>query len=392
MQKPTILYASPFNPMQSGISDYSEVLVKALQEKYDITLLVRGYRLSNQQLTESCKVLDYDRDTIPYHSFDYIIYNIGNQPAYHDYIYQCCLEHPGLIILHDFSLYFLFVGVHGYKGDFMGAIYELEGAKGIHRIKDTVRKEHHGLLECKNLPSVMPLNHEILQSGNKIMVHSEYTYHKIMETGYVKEENVRKINHIALVDNTTDYMSKEELFALYNIPNDAIILASFGFISNTKLNHVVCKVISKLASQLEQKVCYVMVGEGTYVDEYVDDKVIFKTGYTELIEFNSFIKYSDIIINLRHPSMGETSGALIRILGLGKVCMISDEGWFAEIPDECAIKVRMNGIDQTLEDKITELIQYPEKRMEYEKNAKNYISSEYSGEIIVHQIADFLDS
>ena len=135
-----------------------------------------------------------------------------------------------------------------------------------------------------------------------------------------------------------------------------------------------------------------MVGEGTYVDEYIDGKVIFKTGYTELEEFNSFIKYSDVVINLRHPSMGETSGALIRILGLGKVCVISDEGWFSEIPDECAIKVKMTGIEQTLEEKITELIQYPEKRMEYEKNAENYISSEYSSEIIAHQIADFLDS
>lgn len=392
MQKPTMLYASPFNPMQSGISDYSEVLVKALQKEFKVTLLIRDYKMTNQELVDSCDILNYDTDDIPYDDFDYIVYNIGNQPSYHDYIYRCCLEHPGMIILHDLCLYYLTIGVHGYYGDMFGTIYKQEGIQGLHRVKNAIKKESNNLLLCKSLAEEMSLNKEILQSENKFMVHSEYTYHKILETGYVKAEKIKKINHIALIDSNTEYMAKEELFNKFGIPQDAMIIASFGFISSTKLNHIVCQVISKMAECLNKKICYVMVGEGTYVDEYIDGKVIFKTGYTELEEFNSFIKYSDVVINLRHPSLGETSGALIRILGLGKVCVISDEGWFSEIPDECAIKVKMTGIEQTLEEKITELIQYPEKRMEYEKNAENYISSEYSSEIIAHQIADFLDS
>ena len=37
--------------------------------------------------------------------------------------------------------------------------------------------------------------------------------------------------------------------------------------------------------------------------------------------------------------MGETSGSVIRQLSLGKPVIVSDVGWFAELPDDVALKV-----------------------------------------------------
>src|SRR5436190_22744980 len=42
---------------------------------------------------------------------------------------------------------------------------------------------------------------------------------------------------------------------------------------------------------------------------------------------------------LRSPTMGETSGSAIRALSLGRPLVVSDVGWFAELPDEVALKV-----------------------------------------------------
>lgn len=399
MKKPTMLYASPLNPVQSGISDYSETLVQALQKQFDITLLIKDYDMTNQYLSDTCKILKYGRDYIPFEEFDTIVYNIGNQPYYHDYIYRCCLEHPGLVILHDFSLYYLFIGVHSQDGDVLREIYHFTGIWGLHTVKSAIQNINWDLLECKRLAGELPLNQELLKSGNQFMVHSDYTYQRVMKTGCVKPEQIRKINHIALIDETTEYMEQSVLFEKYGVPRDALVLTSLGFIGNTKLNHIVCKVVEELSRELEQKICYVMVGEGNYtaagekksVDDYVDGNRIIKTGYTDIIEFNSFIKHSDIIINLRHPSMGETSGALIRILGLGKVCIISDEAWFSEIPDNCAIKIGIENIEKQLKHQIREFVQHPEKKVEYEKNAKAYIDTEYAGNVIVDQIRQFLN-
>jgi glycosyltransferase involved in cell wall biosynthesis len=47
----------------------------------------------------------------------------------------------------------------------------------------------------------------------------------------------------------------------------------------------------------------------------------------------------DVNVSLRWPTMGETSGMAIRALSLGKPLVVSDAGWFSELPDSVAAKV-----------------------------------------------------
>jgi glycosyltransferase involved in cell wall biosynthesis len=47
----------------------------------------------------------------------------------------------------------------------------------------------------------------------------------------------------------------------------------------------------------------------------------------------------DALVNLRYPTMGETSGSVIRALSLGKPLIVSDVGWFSELPDGVVLKV-----------------------------------------------------
>ena len=47
----------------------------------------------------------------------------------------------------------------------------------------------------------------------------------------------------------------------------------------------------------------------------------------------------DLHVNLRSPTMGETSGTAIRHSRLGKPLVVSDVGWFAELPEGVALKV-----------------------------------------------------
>ena len=47
----------------------------------------------------------------------------------------------------------------------------------------------------------------------------------------------------------------------------------------------------------------------------------------------------DVLVNLRYPTMGETSGSVIRALSLGKPLVVSDVGWFRELPDDVVLKV-----------------------------------------------------
>jgi len=45
-----------------------------------------------------------------------------------------------------------------------------------------------------------------------------------------------------------------------------------------------------------------------------------------------FVAASDIVLNLRYPTVGENSGTLMRALGLGKAVIVSEVGSFSELP------------------------------------------------------------
>jgi glycosyltransferase involved in cell wall biosynthesis len=62
----------------------------------------------------------------------------------------------------------------------------------------------------------------------------------------------------------------------------------------------------------------------------------------------SVLAACDVCVNLRWPTMGETSGIVIRALGLGVPTVVSDVGWFAELPDDVAVKVPVDKRERPL--------------------------------------------
>ena len=133
-----------------------------------------------------------------------------------------------------------------------------------------------------------------------------------------------------------------------------------------------------------------MVGEGDVVDSYIDDKLIIKTGYVTLDDFEAFIEYSDVIVNLRYPTLGETSGAMIRILERGKTCIINADGWFAELPSDSVYQVKRDELEKDLEEAILKLINDDELRENIGKNAKAYIEKEYNDSKILDDFCKIL--
>jgi hypothetical protein len=54
--------------------------------------------------------------------------------------------------------------------------------------------------------------------------------------------------------------------------------------------------------------------------------------------------------------MGETSGTAIRALSLGKPLVVSDVGWFSELPDDVALKVPVDDDEAAMLESALELL------------------------------------
>jgi hypothetical protein len=170
---------SPFWPKRSGISEYSEILIEGLNEFFDITLVIDDYKINSKKIKEKYNIITYKNDTV-LPNYDFVLYNFGNNPEYHSYMYDMIIKYPGHVILHDYVLYYLTVGYYSQKNKLFQKIYEMEGVHGMQIIKDSLKENQtNDLLQHKNIASYLPLNKEILGLAKGIFVHSLYTKNMI---------------------------------------------------------------------------------------------------------------------------------------------------------------------------------------------------------------------
>jgi glycosyltransferase involved in cell wall biosynthesis len=82
---------------------------------------------------------------------------------------------------------------------------------------------------------------------------------------------------------------------------------------------------------------------------------------------------ADVCINLRHATSGETSAMVQRVLACGRPVVVSDVGWFAELPDSCALKIPVGDAEpDALVAAITRLAEEPRWRVELGRAALRY--------------------
>lgn len=388
VQKPKLLYASPLLPKKSGISDYSETLIYALNEYFNITLLIDNYTLKSRELYKNFDVKVYGKDRINFSEYNQILYNIGNNPEYHMYMYDLMLEHPGYVILHDYSLFYLTAGYYQEKNELFSKIYEIEGSKGIHIVKEQLKSgRFKNILECKTIADKIFLNKEILDKAKGIIVHSDYTKEMLRKRGY---NNILKINMVNMGADNLSSESNNYLKMKYGIEDEDFVLGSFGNIAPTKQNHLICEAVKYYNQINDKKIYYIMAGDGGYVDDYLD-KYIIKTGFIDIDKYNSILDRVNLVFNLRYPSMGETSISLIHAMGMKKACVITNDAWFKEIPDLYALKIEINEDYENVAKLLTELIENRAKVDEIGNLASKYINEEYDLLNTCNNIYNFLD-
>src|SRR5205823_1383 len=103
------------------------------------------------------------------------------------------------------------------------------------------------------------------------------------------------------------------------------------------------------------------------------------TGYASPQDFAYYLAASDVCLNLRYPTAGETSASLLRIMGAGVPVLVSRTGAFEELPDDAVGKV---DVDETEEDLLLEyllaLAKRPELRAAMARAARSYVAERHT--------------
>lgn len=56
-------------------------------------------------------------------------------------------------------------------------------------------------------------------------------------------------------------------------------------------------------------------------------------------DLTAYIAVCDVLVNLRFPSVGESSGILARGMAAGRCCIVSDTASYSELPKEAVVHI-----------------------------------------------------
>jgi glycosyltransferase involved in cell wall biosynthesis len=104
------------------------------------------------------------------------------------------------------------------------------------------------------------------------------------------------------------------------------------------------------------------------------------------------LEKTDLCISLRHPTMGETSAVVMRALQHGVPTIVSDTGWYAELPAEVK-KIPLENAPYALASVIARLLAEPDLYREWAVACAELPTTlDLSHRKMVDRIVDFLQS
>src|SRR5262249_45134816 len=217
---------------------------------------------------------------------------------------------------------------------------------------DLLEREHgvvgrllgHGVIE-KRIPPLwesraadFPLTSFVLEHATGLVVHSRYVRDRAHASGFTGPVSV--VPHPA--------------WPVPEIPSERVapgpVIGCFGVVNASKrIPELLAATTTLRQAHLDATLLLVgpaspgfdldrrlqrlgLGGDGVVREAWVDEQRLW-----------ALMAGCDVVVNLRHPTMGETSGSVVRGLSLGKPLVVSDVGWVSELPDDVAAKIPPDG-------------------------------------------------
>jgi glycosyltransferase involved in cell wall biosynthesis len=390
-----LAYFSPLPPQRSGIADYSEELLPHLAARARVDLYVDGFEPASEATRTNFKWFDYHAEPALLQrldEYDAVVYHMGNDHRYHAGIYDVARARPGIVVLHDFALQTFFLGLARERGDMNIYLDETEACHGAQARDEAAEYLARGAAPAfYTQPASYPLNCRLARNAEGIIVHSEWSRARLARIAPATPITVVKHHVLANAPR-----KEWETRSVEGDESRVVEIASFGHVTTEK---GVGRVFASLASlKEEQDFRFTLVGQpdGFDVHELIGahglvDRVKV-TGYVSLAEFEARLAACDVVVNLRERTVGETSGSVCRAMAAGLPTVVSNTGWFAELPDDCVVKIDAGDAgDSQLREALARLIIDESLRRRIGERARRYALAEHAIERSADDYLSFIN-
>ena len=383
-----LAYFSPLPPQRTGIADYSAALLPYLGELAQVTAFVDDAQCLQAPPPGVRAMYPLSEFDTRRWQFDLALYQIGNS-RFHESIYLHLQHFPGVVVLHDFYLHHLIAGMTAWRGDFAGYAREMGYALGPVGVQ-LARAARSGQRSYALFE--YPLNERVLDCSLGVIVHSQYAAREVR----LKRPPLPVVTVAHLMSLPAPERNVRER---QRVPMDAFIVACAGQVTVEKRIELILRAIAR-AREHVPGLRFLLVGDvpewyptdlGDLIRQLDLDDVVIRTGHVaELEQLDAYIAAADVCVNLRYPTIGETSGSVLRVMAAGRPVIVSHDGWYAELPDSACIKLKHGADDElALAQQLIDLADDRSRGEAIGRQARAYVERECAPERAAQAYLDF---
>ncbi len=378
---------TPLPPKPNGIADYAGRVLAASSPNFEL-FAVTDNPFSN--VPDRVTLVDHAQAWRLISDHDLRIYQIGNNED-HKAIIKESIRHPGLAVIHDARLLHVYETINLEQLEFIGALLRSNPILAPARAKNIVdgNKQRSDYIFFDML-------HDIVKRSRGILTHSHFAKNIIRR--HYGEDVARRVHVVPHFAIEGTPLTRERARKALEIDDAEVLIVTSGFATDAKRFDWLIEALSALADD-GQRFQWIHAGAERVGEFDLSGHVqrhpglggrFHSTGYLDEQDLDTYIAAADIVVNLRFPSVGESSGTLSRALAYGVCCIVTDTGAYSELPDSSVVKIPIPDSSSHLRANLSALIENSDIRNGFAESARKYASTTLSMARYIEQFENIL--
>lgn len=325
---PLIDVFSPLPPLQTEIGNHTAGVLRALSRK----ARVRAWTSQDGTVeldAPGVEVCRFKPDALPVaklNQAEATLYNIGNNARFHLDIHRVARRMPGIVVLHDTRLQHFFANYAERPG--ADRDYYLDQLAASHGPGLRAKGEAYlaGALGFETLVEEAPMTLAALGGAAAGVLHNA------ADLAAVEGRTHVPLYYLPLSSAFGPLPERRKPGG--DAPSRLVM---FGFLGSNRRLLPVLETLAAMPDRDQFRLdIYGVVEQADEADALVAraglSGLVTRHGFVPEAELDTALAEADLALNLRWPSMGEASASQLRLWAAGCPSLVTDVGWYAQLP------------------------------------------------------------
>lgn len=364
-ESPHIHWVSPLPPAETDIAHYTQRILPALTDQTDVTLWTDAMSWS-ADLARFCPVEKLDPATITPGDMrrktavpgqtDVAFVHIGNSGDFHSGFLQLARRIPTIVVLHDLALQEMYFHTMAKRimplDDYLREIAQWYGKAA----QKKCCMSWEGKVSPGELSQHIPGFEILMNNAVSVVTHASTAHAAVADRAFVPAYQL-------------ELPYKADATASCQRPTSGPLrLMQFGYINPNRRLESVLDALAELGPDFD----FIFDICGKLWDPERITRHCETLGLTDKVHLHGFVPEpqldamlarAHLVFNLRNPTMGEASGSQLRIWNAAAASVVTDDGWYRDVPDDTVFRIPKDNEVASLKALLWQISQDPQMVM-----------------------------